>query len=227
MQSAKSSGRSPTVDLTFCIPTVSHRAGLLSRLLWSIGEQADGWADRFEVLIYPGDDVAYGDKLNHMFAEAKGEYVVAIGDDDWLSAAYLRSVMPWLRDPLESPDYVGYKILYLNGGKYQYDITHTADIVGWPSDRLRGVCQTCPVRTSIARSVPFGNEYFDDRKWSAEVGKQVKRHTFIDRVLYYYDYGESVGTTPDQKPDAWVNSDRVGTWNYKFPWWDGPRWLST
>jgi hypothetical protein len=206
--------------LTICIPTISTRAGLLSRLLWSIGEQMNDCSTDVEVLVAPGDNIPYGDKLNRMFAEAKGEYVVAVGDDDWLSAAYLDAVLFYLEE-IEL-DYLGYKILYLNNGKYQYDITHTADIVGWPSNRLRGVCQTCPVRTSIARSVPFGNEYFDDRKWSFEVGKQVQRHRFIDRVLYYYDYGESVGTQP---AEGWVASDRVGTWDYKFPWWDGPTWL--
>jgi hypothetical protein len=208
--------------LTICIPTISTRAGLLSRLLWSIGEQATGWEDTFEVLVYPGDTIPYGDKLNHMFAEACGRFVVAVGDDDWLASDYLReTIAPLMTRDL---DYLGYKILYLNNGKYQYDITHTADVVGWPSNRLRGVCQTCPVRTSIARSVPFGNEYFDDRKWSFEVGKQVQKHLFIDRVLYYYDYGESVGTQP---AEGWVASDRVGTWDYRFPWWDGPTWLDT
>jgi hypothetical protein len=209
----------PSPILSICIPTISTRKGLLSRLLWSIGEQAEHAPD-FEVLVYPGDNIPYGDKLNRMFAEAKGEYVVAVGDDDWLPGCYLGLVLGHLMST--HIDYLGYKILYLNKGRYQYDITHTADIVGWPTNRLRGVCQTCPVRSSIARSVPFGNEYFDDRKWSLEVGKQVQKHLFIDRVLYVYDYGESVGTQPGE---GWVDSDRVGTWDYSFPWWEGPRWL--
>ena len=212
----------PEPILTICIPTISTRKGLLSRLLWSIGEQAEGYTHRIEVLVHPGDNIPYGDKLNRMFAEAKGEYVVAVGDDDWLSAGFFDEVLVALWGG--HLDYLGYKILYLNGGKFQYEIRHTADIVGWPTSRLRGVCQTCPVRTSIARSVPFGNEYYDDRKWSYEVGKQVKRHLFINRTLYYYDYGESVGTTPGE---GWVESDRVGTWDYSFPWWEGPRWLDT
>jgi hypothetical protein len=203
---------------------VSHRAGLLSRLLWSIGEQAEGWAARVEVLVHPGDDIPYGDKLNRMFKGARGSHVVAVGDDDWLASNFLATLLPPLG--FENPDYIGYKILYLNNRKFQYEIAHTADVVGWPTNRLRGVCQTCPVRTSIARSVPFGNEYFDDRMWSARVGEQVINHLFINRVLYYYDYGDSIGTTPEGN-ENWVDNDRVGTWDYKFPWWDGPTWLST
>lgn len=213
-----------TPTLTFCIPTVSHRAGLLSRLLWSIGEQAQDYEGQFEVLVYPGDDIPYGDKLNEMFAIAQGKWVVAVGDDDWLPGFYLQ-ILPLLEDT--DVDYLGYKILYLKNGKFQYEISHRGDILGWPSNTLRGVCQTCPVRTTIAKSVPFGNEYTDDRVWSLEVGEKVKRHAFLDRVMYYYDYGESIGTTPDQNPDAWVDSDRVGTWDYKFPWWEGPTWVST
>lgn len=211
------------LTLSICIPTVSHRAGLLSRLLYSIGEQADGFQDQFEVLVYPGDNIPYGDKLNYMFSIAEGEWVVAIGDDDWLPANYLQ-MLPLLRD--KNPDYLGYKILYLKNGKFQYEITHTADIEGWPTPNIRGVCQTCPVRTSIARSVHFGNEYTDDRVWSLAVGQQVKTHLFVDRVMYYYDWGESIGTTPDQNPGAWVNSDRVGTWDFNFEWWDGPLYVT-
>jgi hypothetical protein len=218
MPSQRSSVASPI--LSICIPTVSHRAGLLSRLLWSIGEQMERWVPDVEVLVHPGDDIPYGDKLNRMFAQAKGDYVVAVGDDDWLASDYFSHVMH------RGFDYIGYKILYLNNRKFQYEISHTADIVGWPTNRLRGVCQTCPVRTSIAQSVPFGNEYFDDRKWSARVGQQVINHLFINRVLYYYDYGDSIGTTPEGN-ENWVDNDRVGTWDYKFPWWDWPTWLST
>jgi len=139
--------------LTICIPTVSHRKGLLSRLLWSIGEQAQGFEDMFEVLVYPGDDIPYGDKLNHMFSIAQGEWVVAVGDDDWLPAHYLQ-ILPILKD--KDVDYLGYKILYLENGLFQYEIAHSAEIVGWPTHNVRGVCQTCPVRTSIAKSIPFG-----------------------------------------------------------------------
>lgn len=207
--------------LSICIPTISTRQGLLSRLLWSIGEQAEGFEDQFEVLVYPGDDIAYGDKLNRMFAEAQGEWVVAVGDDDWLPATYLQMV-PLLAD--RNPDFLGYKILYLKDGKYQYEITHTAEVSGWPSNTLRGVCQTCPVRTSIARQVPFGNDYYDDRVWSAEVEGLVQTHMFVNRVMYCYDYGESVGTQP---AEGWVDSGRVGVWDYRFPWWKGPTWVAT
>ena len=210
--------------LSICIPTVSHRKGLLSRLLWSIGEQAQGFEDMFEVLVYPGDDIAYGDKLNHMFSIAQGEWVVAVGDDDWLPAHYLQ-ILPLLRD--KDVDYLGYKILYTENGQFQYEIAHSAEIVGWPTHNVRGVCQTCPVRTSIAKSVPFGNEYTDDRVWSLAVGELVKSHLYVDRVLYYYDHNnaEMTGTTPDQNPGAWVDTNRVGEWDYTFPWWEGPVWL--
>ena len=212
--------------LSICIPTVSHRKGLLSRLLWSIGEQAQGFENMFEVLVYPGDDIPYGDKLNHMFSIAQGEWVVAVGDDDWLPANYLQ-ILPLLRD--KDVDYLGYKILYLEGGHFQYEIAHSAEIKGWPTRNVRGVCQTCPVRTSIAKSVPFGNKYTDDQIWSMSVREQVKTYLFVDRVLYYYDHRElteMVGTTRDQRPDAWIDINRVGEWDYTFPWWEGPVWLN-
>ena len=176
-----------------------------------------------EILVYPGDRIAYGDKLNRMFAEAQGEWVVDLGDDDWLSGAYLGEVVGLLED--ENPDYLGYKFAYLEDDEFQYEIAHRGDVVGWPSPDLRGVCQKCPVRTSIARKVPFGNDYTDDRVWSYQVGDIVESHVFVDRVLYYYDHhmSEYLGTSPEHRPEAWQDTNRVGTWKFKD--WGNIRWL--
>jgi len=212
--------------LTICVPTVSHRAGLLSRLLWSIGEQAAPYQGQFEVLIHPGDNIAYGDKLNRLFAEAKGEYVVDCGDDDWVSGSFLSLI-----DVAMSGHYdcIGYKILYTEDGRFQREIAQGAlGYVGISDPFNNGVTQRCLIKKEIAMSVPFGNHYTADREWGPAVQEKIRSATFVNRVLYFYDHREDemLGTMPNHLPANWVDTNRVGTWNYDFPWWEGPRWLN-
>ena len=213
--------------LTICVPTVSHRAGLLSRLLWSIGEQSYLKTDKFEVLIHPGDAIAYGDKLNRMFAEANGKYVVDCGDDDWVASSFLELLHVAESD--EDFDCIGYKILYTENGQFQRTIAHRADVVGYDDPYTQGVTQRCWIKKEIAASVPFGNHYTADREWGPAVQAKIKSHAYVDRVLYYYDHyeAEMLGTAPDHRPRAWVDTNRVGDWNHDFPWWEGPVWLAT
>jgi len=215
------------IAVSICVPTVSHRAGLLSRLLWSIGEQAQYFEGRFEVLIHPGDDIAYGDKLNRLFAEAQGKYVVDCGDDDWVSGDFLNLIH--VAEDSEDFDSIGYKILYTENGKFQREIAHRADVTGYADPYVQGLTQRCWIKREIAASVPFGNEYTADRVWGPLVQAKIRKHVFVDRVLYYYDHNstEYLGTAPEHRPEAWVDTDRVGTWNYEFPWWEGPVWLAT
>jgi hypothetical protein len=215
----------PTV--TICVPTVSHRAGLLSRLLWSIGEQAERYEGLFEVLVHPGDNIPYGDKLNRMFAQAAGAYVVDCGDDDWVASDFLSSLIAVAGRG--QYDCIGYKILYLENGKYQREIAQGAPgHIGISDPFNNGVTQRCWIRREIAISVPFGNHYTADREWGPAIQKWIKSATFVNRVLYFYDHWEDemLGTMPHHRPKAWVDTNRVGTWNYDFPWWGGPRWLA-
>jgi hypothetical protein len=213
--------------ITICVPTVSHRKGLLSRLLWSIGEQAEFFQGKFEVLIHPGDDIAYGDKLNRLFAEASGKYVVDCGDDDWVASSFLNLIH--VAETAEDFDCIGYKILYTEDGLFQRTISHSANVKGYADPYHQGVTQRCLIKKSIAMSLPFGNHYTADRDWGHAIHYLIKKHAFVNRVLYFYDHrtDEMLGTAPDHRPEAWVESNRVGEWDYDFPWWEGPVWLAT
>jgi hypothetical protein len=110
-------------------------------------------------------------------------------------------------------DFLGYRILVTEAGRYQMGVEHRGDVTGWPG-AVRGVSPKCPVRTGLARRVPFPDRYTGDRDWSMAVGGLVRTHDFVDRYLYHYDHwaDEMLGTEPGQFPGAWVDTDRVGRW---------------
>jgi hypothetical protein len=191
---------------TVCIPTVPARRSLLTRALHSV--------TRFrgiEVLVADGL-IPMGDKVNAMFAQAKGRYVIQLDDDDYLSADWLMMLAPHLRD---GPDFIGHKILWLEDGKFAGLVDHC--ITGDPLWRTlnRGVSPKCPVLADIARNHTFGNAYTADRDWSQAVWSECESGSNVNAPLYVYDHWNAhmLGTEPDD-----YRSDRdqrdVGMWPY-------------
>lgn len=196
------------MKLSVLVPTVSPRASLLSRMLWSVTWQTGD----FEVLVHGGDDVPMGDKLNRMFTVAQGEYVVCVDDDDMLADSYMDMVLPRLEDV----DFLGYRIVVLHDGAYWMEAVHRGDVEGWDGT-VRGVGPKCPIRRELALQVSFGNAYTDDVKWSLAVGRLVKASGYVDRPLYIYDWWASrmLGTAPDHYTARWSAQRNVGTWPFR------------
>jgi hypothetical protein len=203
------------VDLTICIPHTTSRASLLSRLLWCIQQQA--WPP-LEVIVHGGRG-PMGDKLNEMFAQAQGEYIVCVDDDDLLDGNFSSRLYEGGKGRLAMAtrtDFIGYRILALRNGCYWLDVAH--DISRDPSCTWqgtdRGVSPKCLIRTTIARKHTFGNHYTADREWSRNVQRDVRTHTFIDAPLYVYDWwpDHMLGTHPDDHPDRPQRD--VGQWPY-------------
>lgn len=204
------------IGLSILIPTVSSRKSLLSRLLWGLEEQLNG---DVEVIIHEGDEIAMGDKLNRMFQEASGEFVVCVDDDDYLANDYVELILDQIL--LTNVDYVGYKVLMTIDGKYcrTFQSTYNGDQewVGSP----QGVGPKWPVRREIALRYNFPNQHQGDRIWSAQVRTDVKSGIYLPRVLYFYDYWDkgTLGTEPGS-PNTASQRD-VGMYPYdrsKFKW---------
>ena len=178
--------------LSVLIPTISSRASTLSRSLWYLENQ---WNNKlgdnsslYEVIVHRGDTVGLGDKINRMIAEARGDYVVMVDDDDHLVPYYMPTVLPRLYQSSKRLDFLGYRILALQNGKYWLSIAHDAKNPFGNPTLNRGVCNKMPIRRSIAAKVPFGNDYTDDWPWSGAVHALVETSEFIDDHLYVYDW---------------------------------------
>lgn len=181
--------------LSICVPTVSSRESLLSRLLWGIEAQL---TDQVEVLVHPGDNIAMGDKYNRMFQEATGAYVTCIDDDDYLADNYVEQVLSRIK--ASAPDYIGYKILHTEDGKYMNEVSSKiGGDRGWHKQPY-GPLAKCVVKRDVAKDCGFPNHHSGDAEWAKAIYStgRLRTEETIDRVLYYYDFWTkgSLGTTP-------------------------------
>lgn len=174
------------MQLTIIVCTIPERRQLLGRCLWYLEHQT---CQAFNVLIAHGK-APKGDKLNRAFSLAQTSHVMVLDDDDWIASHHVESVLP------HDEDFVGYDALQLVNGRFSQVIyQETASHI-------------CPIRTELARQVPFGNDYLDDIPWTKEVAGMVTSQAYINDVLYFYDkwVTESPGSA------HWSPARQVGYW---------------
>jgi hypothetical protein len=172
------------MDLTIIVTTIPERRQLLGRCLWYLEHQS---CKTFEVLIAHGPRPK-GDKVNLALSLATTTHVMMVDDDDWISERLVASVLPY------NTDYVGYNALQMVNGRYNTIIhQETASHI-------------CPIRTDLARQIPFGNDYLDDIIWTKQVAQLVETETYLDDTFYYYDKWNPVGQ------DRWSPPRQVGYW---------------
>ncbi len=175
------------MKLSILIPTVPARESLLSRLLFTLDRQLN---EEVEVLIYKDNgEATYGQKVNKMVGMAKGDYITIFDDDDLIPEDYVSTILEKIKD---DPDFIGYYILYLSDGKFQYLIEHNGDNKEWhgPNFTRRGFSPKCVVKKDIFSKFTFGDSYTSDQTFSHQIDHSglIKKHIFIPRCMYYYDF---------------------------------------
>lgn len=180
------------MTLTIIVCHMRERRQLLSRCLWYLENQT---VSDFDVLVMHANKPK-GDKLNRAFREAKTSHVMVVDDDDWVSPVLVESVIDF------TTDFVGYDSVLMADGRYaQTYHQETASHI-------------CPIRTDLARQVPFGNDYLDDITWTRQVAPLVETEAYVDRTLYFYDKWNPRG-------GGWSPPRQVGWWPYdmrNFQW---------
>lgn len=193
------------MKLSILVATVEPRESLLSRLLWTLEQQL---TDEVEVIVC-GGWIGFGNKVNRMRQIAKGDFTVVVDDDDNVTPDYIEKVLPLLTDDI---DYLDYGVLHTSNGAFG-DVHF--------SEPPFIVHHKCPVRNAIAKNIPMGDGYHDDRVWSATAGVSVGEKGILNRYMYLHEYWDSgtVGTEPTGKNQD--NQRDVGLWPYnkeKFVW---------
>jgi hypothetical protein len=162
--------------ITFVVPTMPGRESLLSRCLWSITAQGG------TPLVVDGDG-GLGDKVNATAAVVDTPYMTIVDDDDYICGDYLMTLLP----RLGLVDYVGFKVIELNCGKFE-GISASQGDYGYWGRRTRGPVPKGVTLTKHFQAVKFGNDYKADRRWSGAIRERVETWSFVDRALYVHDW---------------------------------------
>lgn len=180
------------MKFSILICTIESRAAFLERLLARLTPQL---VDGVEIVIGHDDgDVSIGAKRNVMIAEARGEYVAFVDDDDLVSEDYVSSILTAIEC---KPNTVGFVLQrYVDGRKDKASL-HTLRYTGWANGnewRYGSVYERTPnhlnpTRADIVRRFPYaGINFGEDRDYSLRIREALVSEVFIDKPLYIYEF---------------------------------------
>ena len=189
------------MKLSILIPSVIERANtFLPKILKQLDSQYEllNDEDKKEVEILTLIDnkkTIIGKKRNVMLSIAQGDYVVFIDDDDRISDDYIATL---LKATKNSSDVIAFKgEVSLNGEEpkvciYSMDV----EINNTRHNKYYRIPNhICCVKKEIALSVRFPAIGFgEDNAYSKLLQPNLKTQTFIDKILYYYDYNVKTTT---------------------------------
>lgn len=179
------------MKLSICISSLSRRHALLSRLLGALAEQAH---PDVEVLVAIDDgSVLLPVKRNRLIAQATGEYIVHIDDDDLVALNYVRAILAAVEigadaiairgartDASQREPTIVFDYQLMSGRGLIYDDQH----VLW-----RSPGHLCAIKAEIVRAVPFPEVVPEDIEWVALVHPHIKtvaRAGEPGEILYHY-----------------------------------------
>lgn len=148
---------------------------------------------------------------NALVADARGEYVCFVDDDDRVPEHYCDTIVEAVES---SPDYVGFRVEVndlskqpINKRWRRYSASHSIRWRGWyqrGNQFFRDVSHLNPIRRDIALQVPFPPGRALDHDWAKAVRPLISSETFVDEVMYFYDYdsGQAVGSRRDTRHAA-------------------------
>ncbi len=179
------------MTLTIIVCHMRDRRQLLSRCLWYLEHQT---VKATSLIMH--SNRPKGDKLNLAFSMVDTSHVMVLDDDDWIAPHLVESVID------HDEDFVGYDALQMADGRFS-TVIHQE--IG---------SHICPIRTEIARQVPFGNDYLDDIIWTKKIAPLIETETYIDDALYFYDKWNKRGGdwSPPRYVGWWPHDKREHHW---------------
>jgi len=182
--------------LSILIPTLLARKELFFSLYDHIYLQSRRYGDKIEAIVEKDDgQMSVGEKRNKLLAQATGEYVVFVDDDDLLANDYVRKIIAAIDKG--HPDCIGLSALV----KFKCGSTGlmvcSRMCLDWDEEEglyTRPPCHLNPIKRSIAARVRFRHiNKSEDHFWALELKRLelVKTEVFasIDPI-YNYICGE-------------------------------------
>lgn len=189
------------MKLSILIPSLRERASLLEDLEMDLMAQIGplGVSEEVEVLkLVDGGEVSVGEKRNRLLADAKGDYVVFVDDDDAVSREYVYEILERIK---ASPDCIGMRgIMTVGEGETFQVIYSVSNQHGFASGRTyyRPPGHLTPMRRQIAVKYRFPEKNLgEDFEWADRILKAgaLRNEMFIDKVLYHYKFNPALSGT--------------------------------
>jgi glycosyltransferase involved in cell wall biosynthesis len=189
------------MKLSILIPSVpSRRKFYLDRLLDELDKQIENRNDIEVLVFYENKKRSLGEKRTDLLNLAKGEFTVFIDDDDRITEDYLSSIMEVIENNPNVDCIVYDKICTINGGvpihcKYgiELDYNHNATGNGYWTGKP---AHTMVYSSRISKKHNFINSnYGEDVDWVLRACKEIETQHRIDKVLYYYDFNNTISET--------------------------------
>ena len=183
--------------LSILIATIPEREAMCSALVKFLQAQAKGLPVEILTDPAPRGTISIGAKRNALYSRATGTHAVSIDDDDGVPHDYVANILEAIET---DPDCIGHYEVVEGLATAPQIAMWTNRAHGWlqgaqakrmGADYVRTPFHKTPLRTSIAKAVPFKDMGFgEDHDFSRRLkaSRLVKTETFINRVLYYYRY---------------------------------------
>lgn len=151
--------------------------------------------DDFCEILFECDNkqISVGAKRQMLINRAKGSYIVFIDDDDNISDNYISKIINEI--VVNQPDSIGFKIECDIEGKKETAVVSNK-YYDWCEDKdgfkyCRTPYHKSPIKRWIAKQVGYEDlRYAEDHDYSKRLKESglIKKESFIDEVMYYYNF---------------------------------------
>ncbi len=191
------------------VSRIVSRRPLLFSLMSQIGEekgidlQEDGYSQKIysnghvEILVLTDNKtMSVGKKRNMLLAQAKGEYVVMVDDDDLVTVDYVTEL---LKGMFAGTDVITFNVAYHHNAKdpkpVYYDINFGKDI-NEPNCYKRLPNHLMCFKRELAIQAGFPDISFgEDAEFAKRVLPLIKTQHKIDKTLYHYHFNSQTSET--------------------------------
>jgi len=183
------------MKLSILICTVPSRVSdFLPKMINHLTKQATKGVE----IIYLGDNRqrSVGQKRNDLLALAQGDYVTFVDDDDEVTDDYVVEILNAIRG---KADVINFNLMCsVNGGEYKkvyYDASFRRDR-DHPDRYERIPNHIMCVKRELALSVGFPLiNVREDSDYAKRLRPLLRTQTFIEKVLYYYNFSHKISET--------------------------------
>lgn len=192
--------------LSILIPTIPERGEMFTKLYNEVMNQVAYMRTvhpslgEIEVLVddskrFLDGGLSIGKKREALVQRASGKYLCFLDDDDWISPDYLETLVRMCNEGshIGGPDVCVFNSFCELGN---YWMLVTMDLIFHNQDSGPGVItrrpwHICPVRSEIAKRIPFNDiSYAEDWAWMEQVLAGCEKQAKSDRILHKYHHGK-------------------------------------